>query len=138
MQFNHNRQASYALGWTLCFIVFATGCPGGAGLPPAESEVKKYVEDKGGMVETEDGHITVVWLENADLADSDLQRFATLPELRELHLNYNRNLTNDSLAIIEKIPKLQVFEMTESQITNRFADEFRKRHPEMSVSGPGA
>jgi len=138
MPIRNQFQATVGAAWAICLILVITGCDGSASLDPAEAGVKTYVEANGGMIEAEEGHITVVWLESADLVDSDVEQFAGLPQLRELHLNYNNQLTEKTLPIAEKIPNLKVLEMTDSKMSNRVAEEFRKRHPEMSLSGPGA
>ncbi|WDI45015.1 hypothetical protein [Bremerella sp. P1] len=108
-----------------------------AALDPAEEPVKTFVEGKGGMVETEDGHIVVVWCESANLQDSDLEQFAALPELKALYLNYNSELTNKVFSMFDNKPNLKTLELAETKITQGAADKFRDVHPEMSVSGPG-
>ncbi|PQO35703.1 hypothetical protein C5Y96_08595 [Blastopirellula marina] len=125
----------------LCLTVLVAwmvfGCSSMASLDPAEQSVKSFVEEKGGMVETKDGHIVTVWCESANLQDSDLEQFAALPQLSALYLNYNSDITNDVFSMFDNMPTLKTLELAETKISQRAADKFREVHPEMSVSGPG-
>ncbi|GAA4433077.1 hypothetical protein [Bremerella cremea] len=135
---NFTGIAAGAACLALTVLLFASGCGMGGSLDAKEAPVKQFVESKGGMVEVENSHIVTVWLESAGLQNSDLDQFASLPELKHLHLNYNGDLTNEVFATAEKMPKLETLELTETKITNGAADKFRDTHPQVSISGPGA
>ncbi len=128
-------QVMLCLAGLIVLMVF--GCNSMESLDPAEEPVKTFVEQKGGMVETEDGHIVTVWCESANLQDSDLEQFAELPQLQSLHLNYNSDLTNEVFKLFDNKPNLKTLELAETKISQRAADNFREVHPEMSISGPG-
>lgn len=128
-------QVMLCLAVLVAWMVF--GCNSMAPLDPAQESVKAFVEQKGGMVETKDGHIVVVWCESANLQDSDLEQFANLPQIEALYLNYNSELTNKVFSMFDNKPTLKTLELAETKISQNAADKFRDVHPEMSVSGPG-
>ncbi len=130
-------QALMLLGLTMFVVTLASGCESMASVDAAEAPVKEFVESKGGMVELEGGHIVVVWCESANLQDSDVEQFAALPQIKELHLNYNGDLTNAVFKMFDNKPTLETLELAETKITQRAADNFREVHTEMNVSGPG-
>lgn len=130
-------QAQVMLCLAVLIVLMVFGCSSMASIDPAEEPVKTFVEQKGGMVETEGGHIVVVWCESANLQDSDLEQFASLPQLKALHLNYNSEITNNVFKMFDNNPNLETLELAETKITQGAADKFREVHPEMSVSGPG-
>lgn len=135
--FSRWSQAQVMLCLTVMIAWMVFGCNSMASIDPAEASVKAFVEEKGGMVETEDGHIVTVWCESANLQDSDLEQFASLPQLNALHLNYNSNITNKVFSMFDNMPTLKTLELAETKISQGAADKFREVHPEMSVSGPG-
>ena len=135
--FSKWSQAQVMLCLAGLIVLMVFGCDSMASLDPAEASVKTFVEEKGGMVETEDGHITVVWCESANLQDSDLEQFAALPQLTALHLNYNSEITNEVFKMFDNMPTLKTLELAETKISNSAAERFRQVHPDMNVSGPG-
>lgn len=135
--FHKWSQVQIMLCLTMLIVLMVFGCNSMASLDPAEESVKAFVEEKGGMVETEGGHIVTVWCESANLQDSDLEQFAALPELNALYLNYNSEITNKVFAMFDNKPSLKTLELAETKISQRAADNFREVHPEMNVSGPG-
>ncbi len=62
--------------------------------------------------------LTSITINNSEIRDSSLELFASLPELKTLDIRRNLKLNNDSLKILEKMPKLEELYALYNSFTN--------------------
>ncbi len=118
----------------LLATVAASGC---GGLDPAEQPSLNLVNELGGEVRVEEGHIVSVNLDSTDVNDSHLTTLKTLPKLKSLSLNYNKGITDAVFNAANEMESLEELNVADTAITQGAADKFRNEHPDMVVSGPG-